>query len=285
MSDTGSGNSHSKNLRASPQVRLRKAPVMKTTRLGLRTPALPPAEAGLAAPAQSTDEWAGPDRGRVRFIRADEADAADDLLGAAGVTLDPWHRKALVTGTLCSTVMTGLDRRDGVLPLHAAAAGAGHRPWEERLPALSVVLVAEDSSGQVVGTVVGMPSPTLLAMSLQAGESRQAQIRLTSGIAKLHGLAVCEPARGTGWGTALLRAVRHVYVTLGFRLVYGQFETARALGPFYAARGFEVLAPGATLRVDAAGAKVLRPGRGEQFIAQPLSRRGVATGAVLTPHL
>lgn len=64
--------------------------------------------------------------------------------------------------------------------------------------------------------------------------------------AKIKALAVAEDARGQGLGAVLLKRCVQLYWQLDSMTLYGQFDTDRALGPFYASSGFTVLPPGRT---------------------------------------
>jgi GNAT superfamily N-acetyltransferase len=72
-------------------------------------------------------------------------------------------------------------------------------------------------------------------------------------IAKVHGLAVAEHARGQGIAAALLKRTWQEYEHLGYVLLYGSYEADRDLGAFYSRCGWNVLGPGESFALDRVG--------------------------------
>ena len=55
--------------------------------------------------------------------------------------------------------------------------------------------------------------------------------------AKIKAVAVREDARSRGISTALLKRCVQIYWQLDYMLLFGEFETSRALGPYYERHG------------------------------------------------
>ncbi|MEK8175031.1 GNAT family N-acetyltransferase [Streptomyces sp. M19] len=72
-------------------------------------------------------------------------------------------------------------------------------------------------------------------------------------VAKVHGLAVAEQARGQGLAAALLKRAWQVHHQLGYFLLYGSYEAERDLGAFYARCGYTVLDPGEGFSLEPIG--------------------------------
>ncbi|MEU9979239.1 GNAT family N-acetyltransferase [Streptomyces sp. NPDC051014] len=58
-----------------------------------------------------------------------------------------------------------------------------------------------------------------------------------------------EEARRRGIGAALLARCTQLYWQLEYTLLFGEFNTDRALGPYYRRQGFTVLRPGQSVDV------------------------------------
>ncbi|MGH3803487.1 MAG: GNAT family N-acetyltransferase, partial [Pseudonocardiaceae bacterium] len=193
--------------------------------------------------------WETPGGGRIRPIRAGEEDDADALLRTAGVELDPYLRHSITDGTLASALLSGLDTSREAY--YTAALMACAKPkLAQGLPSLSLILVAENSTGGLAGVVAGMPPVSVLNMALDHGYTTEQSIAMSLAIAKIQGLAVAEHARGQGLATALLKRAWQTYHQLGFLLAYSSFETDRDLGGFYTRQGYTVHAPGEHLSLE-----------------------------------
>ncbi|MEW2417862.1 GNAT family N-acetyltransferase [Streptomyces sp. NPDC046866] len=81
-------------------------------------------------------------------------------------------------------------------------------------------------------------------MAMQNGFGPDKAMALSLFVAKVHGLAVAEHARGQGIAGALLKRAWQVYQQLGYYLVYGSYEADRDRGAFYTRHGWTVHAPG-----------------------------------------
>ncbi|MGD9486103.1 GNAT family N-acetyltransferase [Streptomyces sp. TRM70308] len=115
--------------------------------------------------------------------------------------------------------------------------------------ALSLPLVATDRSGQVVGALLGVPSGAVTEMVTRLpGHDQHALVAMIR-YAKIKAVAVDKDARGRGIGAALLKRCVQVYWQLDYMLLFGEFETTRALGPYYTRQGFTVLEHGQTIDV------------------------------------
>lgn len=69
-------------------------------------------------------------------------------------------------------------------------------------------------------------------------------------VAKVHGLAVAEHARGQGIAATLLKRTWQVHQQLGYFLLYGSYEADRDLAAFYTRAGYTTHAPGETFPLD-----------------------------------
>ncbi|MGW7314693.1 GNAT family N-acetyltransferase [Streptomyces sp. NPDC054865] len=171
------------------------------------------------------------------------------MLRTAGVELDPFLRRAITDASLSSALLSGLDASREAY--YAAALTACAKPTlAEGLPALSLVLAAENDRGEVVGVVAGMPSVAVVKTALDHGYTREQSIAMSLAIAKIQGLAVAEHARGQGLAGALLKRAWQTYHQLGFLLAYSSFETSRGLAGFYTRQGYTVHAPGERLSLE-----------------------------------
>ncbi|MGY0466934.1 GNAT family N-acetyltransferase (plasmid) [Kitasatospora sp. cg17-2] len=188
--------------------------------------------------------WPGPDGGRVRLAGPGDADEVAALLKLADVELDARYGRAIEAGSVSATLRTALDSGPDALMEGAVTSLAG-ASFADGMPPLALALVAEDSTGRVVGALVAHPPAPLISRLLQRGAGPGEALLPAIAIAKIGGLAVEEDARGAGRGTLLLKRAVQVYRQLQYPLLYGQFSTASAhLEAFYQAAGFTPLADG-----------------------------------------
>lgn len=149
-------------------------------------------------------------------------------------------------GLIGATLGRALDHgHDAILRDLAVALQSPEPSWGSLSASLGVLLVAVDSTGQVVGALLAHP-PTSFLLGLAGQGLEQKNVLLGhAAIAKIKGLAVADSSRHTGIGSALLRRCREVYWQCGYELLYGQFHSDRELLPsFYNASDFEVLPEG-----------------------------------------
>ncbi|MFD5796441.1 GNAT family N-acetyltransferase [Streptomyces diastatochromogenes] len=115
--------------------------------------------------------------------------------------------------------------------------------------AAALSLVAQDGEGNVVGVLLGVPSGNVIStVARLPGHEQHALLSMLKD-AKIKAVAVREDARGRGIGAGLLNRWVQVYWQLDHVLLFGGFETPRALGPYYTRQGFTVLRPGQTIDV------------------------------------
>ncbi|MFF3159484.1 GNAT family N-acetyltransferase [Streptomyces sp. NPDC057910] len=218
--------------------------------------------------ARLRDGWVQPAGGRVRLIRPGEEHAADALMRLAGVELDPYLERAIGDGSIAHTLLTGLDHnRDAY---YETALKACMRPQLiEGMPSMSLVLVAEDEAGDVVGVLAGMPAATMLKEASNSGYKPEQLVTLSLVIAKLQALAVAEHTRGQGLAGALLKRAWQIYQQLGFFLAYGQFDVGSGLEAFYGTHGFAVHTPGERLSLERINLPMaINAGPGEQLFSR-----------------
>ncbi|GHG63018.1 GNAT family N-acetyltransferase [Streptomyces griseocarneus] len=87
-------------------------------------------------------------------------------------------------------------------------------------------------------------------MAMNSGYGTEKAMALSMFIAKVHGLAVAEHARGQGIAAALLKRAWQVHQQLGYYLLYGSYETDRDLATFHSRCGYTVHAPGEAFSLD-----------------------------------
>ncbi|WP_052869771.1 GNAT family N-acetyltransferase [Streptomyces niger] len=87
-------------------------------------------------------------------------------------------------------------------------------------------------------------------MATNYGFSSAKAMALSLFVAKIHGLAVAEVARGQGIAAALLKRTWQVHQQLGYFLLYGAYEADRRLDGFYDRCGYTVLAPVESFSLD-----------------------------------
>ncbi|NKR30186.1 GNAT family N-acetyltransferase, partial [Rhodococcus hoagii] len=152
-------------------------------------------------------------------------------------------------GVVGSSVDVGLS-----LGPAARAAAINRRFFDEDDQVGAVIsahlfLVAE-VDGVVVGALGGGPPSRYLAWAtaqLAGRDFNEAVLAGLSGIAKINFVSVDPSFRTRGVGRALVARAIDVFRQVGVVRLYGQFEIARGLAPFYSNLGFSVLEPRATL--------------------------------------
>ncbi|MFC8898102.1 GNAT family N-acetyltransferase [Streptomyces cinereoruber] len=87
-------------------------------------------------------------------------------------------------------------------------------------------------------------------MAMNNGFTAEKAMALSLFVAKIHGLAVAEHARGQGIAAALLKRAWQVHQQLGYMLLYGSYEADRDLAAFYTRAGYTAHAPGQTFSLD-----------------------------------
>jgi predicted N-acetyltransferase YhbS len=109
--------------------------------------------------------------------------------------------------------------------------------------ALSLLLVAVDQQGKVIGVLMALPPVRILGQFLQAGVPLPDILIAARTVIKLKAVAVDPEARKHRIGTALISLCVQLYTGLGWRAIYGQFDKHSTLNSYYTRLGFTVLGP------------------------------------------
>ncbi|MFE2090705.1 GNAT family N-acetyltransferase [Streptomyces sp. NPDC059460] len=197
--------------------------------------------------------WPGPSNTRIRLARAQDTAVADALLASAGVRIIPALRSAIEDGTAGSALLAGLGGTTKTFYTAAAHMFVGHNNMAQSMSSLSLTLIAADGQDHPVGTLCVTAPGTVIEKAMNYGYEPMRALTLGVAVAKVHGLAVAETARGQGLAAALLKRAWQVYAQLDYLLLYGSYETERDLGAFYARHGYTVLAPGEGFHLDRLG--------------------------------
>jgi len=207
-----------------------------------------PTKKAVQAPPVSGDRlrtgWPGPADTRIHLARPRDAAAADALMATAGEEMGfmPVLRAAIEDGSASSAVLAGLSGTNAYR--EAGAQAFATLPYDRAAPAVCLTLVATDEHDTVVGVLSGTAPGTIIATAADNGYTPAQARALSLFIAKIHGLAVAEHARGQGVAGTLLKRAWQVYRQLGYFLVYGSYEADRDLSAFYTRRGWTVHARG-----------------------------------------
>ncbi|MFB6772812.1 GNAT family N-acetyltransferase [Streptomyces sp. NPDC056337] len=203
---------------------------------------------GLTRVTQQTlrDGLPGPGGVRIRYAVPEDTGVVSELVKTAGDDMETGHLDALAEGRCGTWLLDGLGGAKLTTPLVRAAQGGD---LLLAAAALSLPLVATDRSGQVVGALLGVPSGAVTEMVTRLpGHDQHALVAMIR-YAKIKAVAVDKDARGRGIGAALLKRCVQVYWQLDYMLLFGEFETTRALGPYYTRQAFTVLEHGQTTDV------------------------------------
>ncbi|WPO76236.1 GNAT family N-acetyltransferase [Streptomyces sp. KN37] len=160
--------------------------------------------------------------------------------------METGHLEALAEGRCGTWLLDGLAGARLIDPLVRAAAGGG---LKAAAAAMSLPLVAQDREGQVLGALLAVPSGTVISTVTRLPGHEQHALLSMLKHGKIKAVAVSEDARGQGIGAALLKRCVQLYWQLDYMLLFGGFETPRALGPYYTRQGFTVLRSGQTIDV------------------------------------
>lgn len=193
--------------------------------------------------------------GTIRRIRPGEWARANELLPAAGVELDEYSIAGIDNGPLGSVLLGGLHTDPRAFYERFLDSLQGEQPaLPLQLVPLSLVLVAEDTAGKIVGVCEVLPPASAVVGMRDMGYPPVLAMMLAVTVGKVRGLAVDESVRGQGWGSALLRRAIQVYDQLGFVTLHGSFDVASPhLEGFYRSHGFEVLNVGEKVEVTHLG--------------------------------
>ncbi|MFF8387785.1 GNAT family N-acetyltransferase [Streptomyces kanasensis] len=207
------------------------------------------------APPLSADRvrtgWQGPVGTRIRLARGQDVKAANALMATTGngVRIIPVLAAAIKDGSASSAMLAGLG--GGSKAYHDAAARTfTDRPINEALTTVSLTLVAADEQDRTVGVLSATAPGTLIDMAMNNGYPADKAMALSLFVAKIHGLAVAEHARGQGIAATLLKRTWQIHQQLGYFLLYGSYEADRDLAAFYTRHGYTAHAPGETFPLD-----------------------------------
>jgi hypothetical protein len=157
--------------------------------------------------------WQGPAGTRIHLARPQDVDAADALMATTGngVRIIPVLRAVIEDCSAVSTMLAGLG---GTKTYHAAASHSfTDRPMNEALTTVSLTLVATDKQDRTVGVLSTTAPGTVIELAMNNGFTTEKAVALSLVIAKVHGLAVTEHARGQGVAAELLKRAWQVYFT------------------------------------------------------------------------
>jgi GNAT superfamily N-acetyltransferase len=107
-------------------------------------------------------------------------------------------------------------------------AAAGAEDYLKAIPRLSLVLVAEDKDGDIVGAAYALPPMPIMNGAHEQGFPPAELMSIPLAVAKLAGLSVTEKARGAGWATHLLKRTVQIYEQLDLLLLYWTASTSSA---------------------------------------------------------
>ncbi|MFF0516806.1 GNAT family N-acetyltransferase [Streptomyces sp. NPDC004250] len=167
-----------------------------------------------------------------------------------GVRIIPVLAAAIEDGSASCAVLGGLGAA-GTNAYHDAAAHTfTDRPMNEALTTVSLTLVAADETDRTVGVLSATAPGTLIDMAMDNGFTADKAMAMSLFVAKVHGVAVAEHARGQGIAAALLKWTWQVHQQLGYMLLYGSYEADRDLAAFYTRCGYTAHGPGETFPLD-----------------------------------
>jgi GNAT superfamily N-acetyltransferase len=208
-----------------------------------------------------------------------ESDQADRLLKLAGVGLPPEIVEAIECQRVSSALVRALGSGHEFDLLGDLTAAAESRDLERVARAwagMATVVVAEDPTGELVGAMFAAPPfewfDEVSAADVSPRRSMMVSMAGPGVVVKLRSLGVEEAARGAGIGAALATRCTNLYFELGYRLAFGQIRLGSGLENYYPKLGFEVLAEGEAIRVDA----LLRLPNAEMAIAPLPQERLIA---------
>ncbi|MFJ8982750.1 GNAT family N-acetyltransferase [Streptomyces sp. NPDC102282] len=196
--------------------------------------------------------WQGPAGTRIRLARGQDVEAANALMATTGdgVRIIPVLRAAIEDGSASCAMLAGLGASNTKAYYDAASAAFTDQPMNEALTTVSLTLVATDETDRTVGILSATAPGTLIDMAMNNGYTADKAMALSLFVAKIHGLAVAEHARGQGIAATLLKRTWQIHQQLGYVLLYGSYEADRDLTAFYTRCGWTTHAPGETFPLD-----------------------------------
>ena len=222
-------------------------PKSKQRRPTQRRPALPqqrqpthPLQAGVPGPAG----WV------IRLARPTDVLVSQRLLPLADPSLDAEGVMLAREPGLAANLLRATRHGRQALLDHPPATSAEH-PLRQLFIRLSLLLVAVNEHGDVDGVLLALPPIRRLHHSLQADVAPlPAVIAAACTVIKIKGLAVAEPMRGHGVGTALLQQCVQLYADLGWQAFYGHFDAKTTLAKFYTRHGFDIVGRWSAVHLD-----------------------------------
>lgn len=193
------------------------------------------------------DGLPGPSGTRIRFAAPGEAGRVGDLLKAAVDDLEGGQVVQALAEGRCGTFL--LDALDGAKLTSLLVRAATGGELLAAAAAMSLPLAAHDRDGRVVGALLTVPSAAIAEMASRLPGDAPYDLVSMLKYAKIKALAVDGEARGAGIGAALLKRCVQIHWQLDYHMLFGEFETERALGRYYARQGFSVLDPAQTIDV------------------------------------
>lgn len=188
------------------------------------------------------------------------------FLGLAGVELNIYLLEAVEDGTISSALIREVESGESEVLQELASASERGDP-NLALPGLSTVVVAEGADGALVGAALALPPFAVFTRAANSGLPAPLALAGLSAVVKIKGLGVAEHARGAGIGSALVGYCTKRYLSLGYRLVYGQIRVGSGLETYYLRLGFEVLAAGKAASLNALSLPfAINPEPGERLI-------------------
>ncbi|MFC9682753.1 GNAT family N-acetyltransferase [Streptomyces sp. NPDC056948] len=113
---------------------------------------------------------------------------------------------------------------------------------------MSLPLVAQDRDGQLVGTLLTVPSGTIATMASRLPGDAPYDLVSMLKYVKIKALAVREDARGAGIGAALLKRCVQIHWQLDYQLLFGEFRDAPRTRPVLRTAGLQGSGSGADAR-------------------------------------
>jgi GNAT superfamily N-acetyltransferase len=216
------------------------------------------------APELMAQGLPGPVGTWIRRPRPGEGHAISDLLDDADDELAPWIADAINNCTLSSALAGILTHRQPE-ELATELLRGGKKTF---LAGLTIVLVAVTPNRKLIGAIQVSPPFRLLDELGDHGIVAAQQRAGAATIAKISGVAVAPPHRGTGIGRALISSALDLSWRLGRQLVYGQFQADPRLSRFFASCGFSICDPLTAIDLAPYGVPaVITPQPGNQFFA------------------
>lgn len=207
-----------------------------------------------------------PDSYQLRIARPGESEGVNFLLGLAGVELNVFLEEAVEDETISSALIRAArSGNEEILRELVSATDRGDPNLA--MPGLSTVVVAEVTGGALAGAALALPPFAVFAEAANTGLATPWALAGLAAVVKIKGVGVAEHARRGGIGSALIRYCTNRYLSLGYHLVYGQIRVGSGLEAFYPRLGFDVMAVGEHVSLEALSLPIaISPEPGERLI-------------------